>query len=133
MAKKSIQVTNLPLVVKSGVSKFSTPALKLALKLQQDHQEALTAKWQALALEAAQKEFSGIKPTVVKQSHVSSGLYTGKVYHRPMKEGVSLDVWEWCDANPNESRTTAKNAPELSHVNPITIGVQFGHYHRYYA
>lgn len=83
--------------------------------------------YQAMAIKAALNEFSGASPKHIKLVGIK-GNYTGKKYHRPITLGVSLDVWEWLDANPTASRIEAKRSMGLGHVNPITIGVQYKHW-----
>lgn len=132
MSKKSAKkviVASTDLVVAGPLTTNSAFTCRVNVnKLHSDE----AAKWQALSLAAYEAELLGAgKPAIVaKQTHVASGMYTGKIYNRPTKEGACLTVWEYLDYN-NVTRQEAIAALD-GIVNKITVGVQYGHWHRFY-
>jgi hypothetical protein len=74
------------------------------------------------------QQLVGLSPVVTQAAAPTAQKITQTYnYKRPTKEGSCLTVWNFMDANPTMTRKQAQAALD-GIVNPITVGVQYGHW-----
>ena len=119
IAKKNQSVTttsNLPMVVTGNVPTFKTRAITYAHTLQAVKLANDMANYQALAIQAAQNEFSGIKPTVSSNKPVTAskinafGNSKGYGDKYPKLGTSAYSIWQACERLEIDINTVTKFA-----------------------
>lgn len=101
VSNKKTQSINLPMVVNSNITKFKTSAITYAHTVKAYKLANDLASYKALAIQAAQNELSGIKPTVIKHQPIASKINAfgnSKGYgDKTPKQGTSAHmIWGAC-------------------------------------
>lgn len=82
-------------------------------------QAANLAKYRALSLQAALAELGAVARVVTAKTSQATATKIGNTGN-----GVCSQVHAWLNQNPHATKKAAQAA--LTHVNPITVGVQYG-------
>lgn len=84
-----------------------------------------TSAMYAAKLQGLQAQISALQPT---QAPKVTKPHASHQYNRPQKPGDCLTIWQWLDANSTATRKQCQAWGELNGINPITCGVQYGHW-----
>lgn len=118
LSTKKTQAVNLPMpmVVNSNITKFKTSAIKYAHTAQAYKLANDLANYQALAIQAAQNEFNGIKTTISSNKPVTAtkinafGNSKGYGDKYPKLGTSAYSIWQACEKLEIDINTVTKLA-----------------------